>query len=456
VKSKVNSRAAWALGILAAATAMAGVRAAAQVSLSTVVDLAQRNSTAVKLAQADVNKASAVLSESKDVFIPSILFSTGLPVFPEVGFTGTPPSIWSGTLQSLVFSIPQKHYIDAARAGLQAAMAGLKDAREQAALDASTAYIEFDTVNRELEAARQQEGYADRLVEISQQRAEAGMDSLHDFLEAQLVAAQVKLKRERLEERAGSLARQLATLTALPVGSIVPDHASIPEIPAVRGDEPARELNGIESARLQARSKQQVAKGDEEINFLPQMSFGAQYIRNTTILNSVNDYFYNQATHKAGLPANNFSSGIQISVPLFDMLHRAKSRESAAEALRATVELEQAQRQNELQIGELTGSLRELDTLANIADLKRQIAQEQLKAVLTELQAGNGAGIAPGAPPQLTPKAEEQARVDEREKYEEALEADFDLARTRLGLLRALGHMQDWLNELRARTPATP
>ena len=93
----------------------------AQVSLGTVVDLAQRNSSAVKLAESDIKKANAVLSETKDVIIPTVAFSTGLPVFPEVGFTGTPPSIWTTTVQSLIFGIPQKHYIDAARLGLQAA-----------------------------------------------------------------------------------------------------------------------------------------------------------------------------------------------------------------------------------------------------------------------------------------------------------------------------------------------
>src|ERR1700758_5144085 len=105
------------------AVAMMGlpVAAHAQVSLTTVVDLAQRNSTGVRAAQADVNKATAVLSESKDAVIPAINVGTGLPFFPEVGFTGSPPSIWSATVQSLVYSIPQKRYIDSARLGLSAA-----------------------------------------------------------------------------------------------------------------------------------------------------------------------------------------------------------------------------------------------------------------------------------------------------------------------------------------------
>jgi hypothetical protein len=92
-----------------------------------------------------------------------------------------------------------------------------------------------------------------------------------------------------------------------------------------------------------------------------------------------------------------------------------------------------------------------LDTVAEIASLKQQIAGEQLKTVQTELQVGNGAGSSPGGPAQLTPKAEELARIDERQKYAEALDAGFDLAKARLGLLRALGHMEDWLHELHSK-----
>lgn len=445
-----NSRRTWAPVLLAVALAWMPALLPAQVSLRTVVDLAQRDSTAVRAARADVNKAAAVLSESKDVVIPSINFSTGLPVFPEVGFTGNIPSIWSASAQSLVFSVSQKRYIDAAHMGLRAATAGLKDAMEQVALEASSAYIELDTVDRELDAAHQEEGYVARLVAIEQERSEAGVDPLSDLLQVKLTAAEVKLKREELEARAATLAKQLATLTGLPIGSITPDHSSIPEIPRINGDDPPETMSGIQSAQMLARSKQLVAKGDEEVNYLPQLAFGAQYFRETNLLNNVNQYFTNSKTGK-GLPANNFSSGISIQIPLIDFGHRAKARESAADALRATVDAEQAQKQNDVLIAELTGSLRELSTEAEIADLKQQIAAEQLKTVATQLQYGNGAGNSPGAPPQLTPKAEQQARIDERQKYEDSLEAGFELAKARLGLLRALGHMGDWLNELHGK-----
>jgi len=431
--------------LIAMAIGIAPVRILAQVSLATTVDLAERNSSAVRLADADVRKADAALAESKDAFIPSLTFGSGLPAFPDEGFTGGVPSIMNATAQSMFFSLPQNQYIGAARAGLKAAFLALKQAREQAALDASTAYIELDTVDRELDAAHQQEVFAARLVTIEQERAEAGVDPLSDLLQTQLTAAQLRLKRLHLETRAGTLAKQIAVLTGLPDGSITPDRASIPEIPEVKAGEAGNALAGIDSAQMLAVSKQKVARGDLLNVLIPQISFNALYSRNTTILNDFNAYYVK------AIPTDNFSSGFSIQIPIFDRGRGAKARESAADALRATMEAEQTKRQNEVQIAELTGGLREMDTLAEIASLKQQIAHEQLQSVLAQLELGNGAGSGPGAQPQLTPKAEQLARIDEREKYQDALEAEFNLAKTRLNLLCALGHMEDWLNELHGK-----
>ena len=427
----------WAAMLVAAA--LAAAPALAQVSLATVVDLAQHNSSAVKLAEADLQKAQAALAQTEDAYIPN--FVIGSMVGYSHGFPTGQPSVGNATMQSLVFSYSQRQYLKAARAGFDAANLRLKDAREEAALDASSTYIELDTVNRELEAAQQQESFAADLVKIEQQRVDAGVDSALEVLEARLTAAQLKLKRLHLETRAGTLAKRIAVLTAMPTGSILPDRSSIPEIPAVTANEAPSRLLGIDAAGSLARSKQLQAKGDDLAWRRPQIGFGAVYNYDSNELNSYSTYYQN-------FTPNNVSFGLQVTFPFFDFAIRAKAKETAAEALRATVEAEQAQRQNDVQIAELTGSLRELDTLAEVASLKQQIADEQLKAVLTQLELGNGAGTGPGAQPQLSPKAEQLARIDERQKFEDALDAGFDLAKARLSLLRALGHMEDWLGEL--------
>lgn len=443
LRSAHKSHKTWLPVIVGAVLVASAVAAQAQVSLTTVVELAQKNSVTVRLAQADVQRATAQLAQSRDAFIPSVTFGSGLPAFPEVGFTGSLPTIWDSTVQSLVFSMPQIQYIHAARSGVLSAQLALKDAQEQAALDASTDYIELDTVTRELEAARQQEQDAARLVEIEQQRAEAGVDPLSTLLQAQLTAAQLKLSRLHLETRAATLLKQLATLTGLPVGSITPDHTSIPEIPAVTGDWKPAPTPGIESAQQLALSRERQVQGDKEhLWLLPEVGFGLLYNRNTTLLNDINAYYAHP------LPANNFSTGFSIKVPIFDPGLHAKLRESAAEALRARVEAEQAQQQNDVQIVQLSASLRELDAEAEIASLKQQIADENLKSIATQLELGNGASSGPGQQPQLSPTAEQQARIDERQKSIDALDAGLELSKARLNLLRALGHMQDWLDEL--------
>jgi len=428
--------------LIVAVFAAAPALASAQVSLASVVDFAQRNSSTVKLAEADVRKAQAALDQTRDAFIPN--FAIGSTIGYSYGFPTGQPSVGSATMQSLVFSYSQREYMKAARAGLDAANLRLKDAREEVALDASNTYIELDTVHRELDATRQQESFAADLVKIEQQRVDAGVDSALDLLQARLTAAELKLKRLHLETRSATLAKQIAALTAMPIGSILPDRASIPEIPAVTANQAPRRLLGIEAAGALARSKQLQARGDDLAWRRPQFGFGAVYNYDSNKLNNYSTYYQN-------FTPNNVSFGIQITVPFFDFALRAKAKETAAEALRATVEAEQMQRQDEVRIAELTGSLRELDTLAEVASLKQQIADGQLKAVLAQLELGNGAISSLGAQPQPGPKAEQLARIDERQKFQEALDAGLDLAKARLNLLRALGHMEDWLGELHGK-----
>jgi outer membrane protein TolC len=433
----------WAIALLPAfLSAPLSAPLSAQVSLRTIVELAQQNSSTVRLAEADVNKAQAALDQTEDAYIPN--FVIGSQIGYSHGFPTGQPSVGSATMQSLVLSFSQRQYTKAARAGVEAANLSLKDAKEQVALDASTTFIELDTVSRSLAASRQQESLAGDLVRIEQQRSEAGVDSDLDLLQARLKFAELKLQSRHLETRTATLARQLAVLTGMPVASILPDHASIPEIPTVTGDETPRSLPGIDSAAALARSKQLEARGDDLSWRRPQVGFGAVYNYDSNELNSYSTY-YNHFT------PNNVSFGLQFTIPFFDFALRAKAKVSAADALRATVELEQAQRQNEVQIATLTGSLRELDAQAEIASLKQQIADAQLKSVLAQLELGNGSGTGPGSTPQLTPKSEQLARIDERQKYQDALNAGLDLSKARLNLLRALGHMEDWLNELRSK-----
>src|SRR5271157_3324948 len=83
-----NPRSAWALILIGIALAAAPGLAPAQVSLATVVHLAQQNSSAVKLADADLQKAQAALAQTQDVYIPSLGIGSTVGYsygFPKIG-----------------------------------------------------------------------------------------------------------------------------------------------------------------------------------------------------------------------------------------------------------------------------------------------------------------------------------------------------------------------------------
>ena len=317
LKLRQKSLVYMAQAVAAMTLASAPTITQAQVSLTTVVELSQQNSTAVKLANADLLKAQAALAQTEDAYIPN--FVIGSQIGYSHGFPTGQPSVGNASMQSLVLSFSQRQYTKAARAGVEAANLSLKDAKEQVALDASSDYIEMDVVQHELEAVREQERDAASLVTIEEQRTEAGVDPLNSLLQVKLTAAQLKLSRMHLETRSATLAKQLVTLTGLPDGSIVPDHASIPEIPAVSADELPRPLLGIQSANVLAHSKLLEAKGADLAWRRPSIGFGAVYNYDSNELNSYSTYYKN-------FTPNNVSFGLQINLPFFDFSVRAKAK----------------------------------------------------------------------------------------------------------------------------------
>jgi len=78
----------WALMLIGITMASAPALVSAQISLAMVVDLAQRNSSTVKLAEADVQKANAALMQTEDVFVPSLTFAQGFRHFTRLASCG--------------------------------------------------------------------------------------------------------------------------------------------------------------------------------------------------------------------------------------------------------------------------------------------------------------------------------------------------------------------------------
>jgi outer membrane protein TolC len=430
------------LSIALLVLALAEMPAVAQISFTTAVDLALKNSPRVKAAEAEAAKAQAVLEETKDAYIPTLVGGSGLGY--SYGFPVGQPSVFNFTSQSLIFNYSQPDYIRAARASLNAANLALRDARQAVAEDAAITYLSLDRDQQRQAALADQNNYAARLVSIVQERLDAGQDTQIDLTTARLTAAQIRLARLRAEDTTEADRTHLARLTGLPQTGLSVVSSSIPElIPPPTGEAPLGPMASpaVESAYAVARARQQTAFGDARYLWRPQIFFVAQYNRFSKINNY--DLYYQRFQH------NNAGIGIEITLPIFDAVRKAKARESAADAARAKHDADSARDQFLEGRQKVRHATAELAARAEVANLDQQLAKEQLDVMMVQLTAGTGNSSGP----QMTPKDEQNSRIAEREKYLTYLDAGLQMKQAQISLMRQTGELETWLKSATQSQP---
>jgi len=435
--------------IACSALACAVTPAIAQISFTSAVTLALKNSPKVKTAQADVDKARATLEELKDAYIPNVVGASAIGP-PSYGFPLGQPSIYNLNSQSLVFSYPQRDYVRAAKASLEASTLSLKDVRESVAEDTAITYL---ALNRDLErqaVLQEQQGFADHLVAIVQDRLSAGQDTPIDLTSARLTAAQIHLARLRMNDETIADQAHLARLVGLPPQGLDTSVSSVPPIvPAQAGNPSTAAISAttspaVASAYALAASKREIAFAENRYLLRPQITLDAQYSRFAKF-NNLQDYYFR-------FQQNNAAIGVQITLPFFDAARKAKARGADADAAHAEHDADSI-RDQFLDIRlKAQHATAELAIRAEIATLDQQLAQQNLDALTVQLNSGNGNS----ATAQMTPKDEQTSRIAEREKFLAVLNANFELQQAQISLMRESGDLESWLSAAFDAQPVAP
>lgn len=369
------------LTLLALAAAMLNLPIAhAQTPLTTVVDAAFRNSPRVKSAGNDVERAIAALQVSKDIYIPSIVTAAGIG--DAYGITLSVPTIFTINAQSLVYSAQQRFYIRAARSDLAAARLALAEARAQVEEDAVITYVSLDHAQKVQDVVATQYDLAQKLVAIVEDRVNAKLDSDLELIKARRNAVQLKLQKIRAENEVADLQDHLASLTGIDSGDLKADSASLPAFPSLPAMEHPIPLQfvdtpGLQSAEASAKGKRDRAEGDSKYAWRPQVSFAAQYGRISPIEN-VGEFYNLHGNY------NTASAGVEIQFPLLDRVRKAAAKASTEDAIRAANDLAGIRGGAQEDRLKLQRSLRELDTMAELAQLELKIAQSDLNTVSIE------------------------------------------------------------------------
>ncbi|HEY2859469.1 MAG TPA: TolC family protein [Terracidiphilus sp.] len=404
-----------------------------QLSLQTAVDLALENSPRVKAARADQQHAMAALAETKDVFIPGVVLDGGIGA--SHGIALSVPTIFTVNAQSLVFSTSQRDLIRAARMDLQSSSLTLKDVREEAEEDTVVTYLRLERAELAEAALAQEQALGARLLSIMQQRVQAGIESDLTLQQTRRTTIQISLQKLQMDSESSAMREHLAELIGIPDGQLATVANSIPEIPATPTTELPASFTSADgpaalAAQADAGARLEREQASRRTLWWPQISFAAQYGRVSPI-NNVSDYYNLHGQY------NTAAVGIQIRVPLLDAASRARAREAKADSLHALANLDRVRMQQREDRFKLEHSLAELAMRADLAETDEAIAQDQLTN--TETAANGNGGAAP------TPKDEADARMTERQRYLDLLDAKLQLQMSRVFLLRQMGDLNGWL-----------
>jgi outer membrane protein len=437
--SKTNA-VTWRARILALACALLSMNAfgaaadatATPIPFRNAVDLALQHSGVMGIAAINQWRAQEAYYEMRGNYIPQLTigsalgYSYGFPLTLE----GSAPSVANFNAVQSFYNPALRQFMKAAKMDWQATSQDVRDKRDAVILDTALTYAQLDQLTAKIATLSEAQTAAEKAQFVSEQRLQEGVDSRLDLTKSQLVAARIRLRIAEAQGQVDVLREHLSRLLGVPAESIATEPQSMPQIPTISQDQdlPTKAVENspeVKLAREKAASAAVRAVGEHKAAVWPTLDLASQY----AYLAKFNNYDLYYRNYQA----NNFSGGVNLRIPIFNSVQKAKAEEAKADAM-------MAQKQAELTINhvredalKLQRSLRELAAARDVAKLEWEVSQGDLDAVKTR----EGIG-------QANVRDEQNAELDTDDKHAAYLDAEFELSRAELQLMRLTGELENW------------
>jgi len=406
--------------------------AAVPIPFRNAVELALQHSGVMGIAAMNQWRAYQAYREVRANWIPQLTVGSGLGYsygFP-LTLEGSAPSVVNFNSSQTFFNLPLRQYLKAAKIQWKATSLDVQDKRDGVILDVALSYAQLDQLSAKIAALTAAQTAAEKGEFISQQRLQEGIDSKLDLTKSQLLTARIRLRIAEAEGQADVLRQHLASLLAVQPDAVATDPQSMPAIPTISQEEdlPALAVTNslaVKQAHEQAAAAQARANGEHKATKLPTIDLASQYAY-LAKYNNYDSYFLNYTP-------NNLAAGLNIKFPFFNSVQRAKAEEAKADAIIAGKQEELTKEKVREDALQLQRSLRQLSAARDVAKLEWEVAQGDEEAVKARMQTGE-ANI----------RDQQNAELDSNDKQAAYLDAEFELSRAQLQLLRLTGGLESW------------
>jgi len=427
----MNRRGAGIAALLAACALLppvARAQDAEKLTLRQAVTLALQNSRDLALAKVQYSIAQGQVSVDRAEFRPNLYTGSGAAY--TSGFPATPggngPSIFNLSYTQDVFNLPLSGQRKAAESRAANAKLEMDRVHDDVIVRAASAYLDLANVRHALDYMRSEQASAEKILQVTRERANAGQELPLEVTRSELTAAQVQERVLKLEGRNESLTEQLRSLAGIPEEKEIETDTEEPSFATDQQEADLLEMAlksdiGIQEASNERAAREHIFKGAKG-GYWPSVSIIGEY----EVLTKFNNYqeFYNK------FQRNNVTVGVQIQIPLYSSRTRANVALAKSQLSEADILLASKKDQVRADVQQKVRSVRELDAEREVARLELKLAQQTLELMQAKFEDGRA-----------TLRDLEQARLDESDKWVAFLDAERARQVGQLSLLEATGQL---------------
>src|SRR6266567_6075068 len=411
---------------LAQETPSAGAPVA--LTLKRAIELALQNSKEIQVAKIQASVADHAAQITKAQFMPNLYagsgagYTNGIPETPG----GRAPSVFNITYTEYVFNEPLRGQAKEQQEQARAQKIALEEAKNSVITRTAMAYLELGKVRHSLELLRAEQGSAEKILQVTQERESQGFELPVEVTKAQLIKARVAQRILQLEEREDQLEVFLKYQLGLPeTQAIEVTPEDLPGEAELAGDNliAAALMNntGLRLAESDVRAKEFRLKGERR-GYFPTLELVSIY----SVLTKFNNYtqFFN------GFQRNNYNAGIDMHVPIFSAQTKANIGLARVNLDAAKASLSSKKSEVTAEVRQKTRRVREKDAAKEVARLELQLAQQNVAVLQARFDEGK-----------LNLREMEKARLEESEKWMAYLDANFQKQQAQLELLKTAGQL---------------
>jgi outer membrane protein len=400
----------------------------ARLTLKQAVNQAIRNSRDLALARIQQTITEKAAGLNRADFLPNLYggsgaaYTNGMPQTPG----GQAPSIFSVSYIQTLFNPPLRGQLKAAEERARGQQSNVEAVRDSVILRAASAYLELAKTRHALELMRRQREGAQKILDLTRDRAGAGLELPIEITRAQLQSARIEQRILQLEGAEDSLDDELHNMLGLQPDQRI--EVAAEELPGGL-DQPVPELvhlalannAAVKQAESEQRARHFRLDGERGGRF-PTLDLVGQY----SILSRINNY--DQFFKK--FQRHNFNFGVQVNIPILSA--RTNSAVSFAQTDLNAAELDLKNKRGllELEVRREARRTREMEAGREVARLELQLAQQNLAVLQAQFQEGR-----------LNLRDLERARIEENDKWMAFLDAEFERQRAQLELMRTTGQL---------------